>query len=360
MVEDDKGFIYPVIDYKACNKCGLCDKVCAFDENYKGFGDKPCVYAVKNKDDVVRGSSTSGGMFVAISDKILEHGGVVYGAGFNDRLYVCHKRAATKEERDEFKGSKYVQSNMGDNFVQVKKDLKNNLKVLFTGTPCQVSALNSFLKRDYNNLLTVDFICHGVPSNKIWQDFLGVIEKNTSNEVVGVEFRNKDTGWHRPKTKLHLKRECTKKIKGEQSYFQLFLPNYMLMPACHNCKYTNFNRVSDITIADFWGIERTMPEFDDDKGISLVLVNSNKGSTLFETVRGGLEVRESNKQDCFQRNIGSPPPRHRNSDIFWRDYHKRGMRYVMVKYTDYGVVKTFMMKVIRKIKSVLSPYFKQA
>lgn len=358
MVEDENGFRYPKIDYELCTKCGLCDDACAFKENYEAHGDNPAVYAVKNRDEAVRSTSSSGGMFTAISDKILEDGGVVYGAGYRDRLYVYHKRTTTKKERDELKNSKYVQSDIGDSFIRVKQDLEKNLNVLFTGTPCQVVALKSFLRKDYDNLLTVDFVCHGVPSNKLWQDFIGVIEKNTKNNILHVEFRNKEKSWHAPKSKLYFKNKSTKKVKGEQSYFKLFVHNYMLMPACHNCKYANLNRASDLTLGDFWGIEKTMPEFDDDKGISLVLVNSDKGAALFKAIRVRLDVRESSKKNCLQRNLKNPPPRHKNSAKFWKDYQKRGMRYVMVKYTEYGIVKTFFKKVILKLKSVLVSYSK--
>lgn len=354
MVEDEKGFRYPQIDYDLCNKCGLCDDVCAFDENYKNFGDNPAVYAVKNRDEDVRSTSTSGGMFTAISDVILEQGGSVYGAGYKDRLYVCHKRATTKKERDEFKGSKYVQSDTGDCFSQVKQDLEDEKKVLFTGTPCQVVALKSFLRHDYDNLLTVDFVCHGTPSNKLWQDFIDVIENDTKNKVVHVEFRNKERSWRNYKTKLYLKEIRNKRIKGEQSYFRLFLINCMLMPSCHNCKFSNLYRASDITIADFWGIERTMPDFNDDKGISLVLVNSEKGQALFDSIRNSLEVRGSCKQNCLQRNMQGSPPRHKNSNQFWNNYHKKGMRCVMIKYTEYSVVRTFFRKAIRKIGRILN------
>lgn len=350
MSEDEKGFRYPQIDYDRCNKCGLCDAVCAFNDRYKHNGGTPAVYAVKHRDEAVRRSSTSGGMFTAISDKVLDEGGVVYGAGFKDRLVVCHKRAATKEDRDEFKGSKYVQCDTGDIFSQVKKDLDSNVNVLFTGTPCQVTALKSFLRRGYDNLLTVDFVCHGTPSNKLWQDFLDVIEKDTNDKVVFAEFRNKEVSWLRPKTKLHLKAHSVQKLRGEQSYFQLFVNNYMLMPACHNCMYSNFSRASDITLGDFWGIQKTLPEFDDDKGVSLVLVNSSKGTDVFEFIKDGLEVRESCQQNCLQRNLQNSPPKHEKSDEFWEDYQNKGMRFVMIKYTDYSAFRTFIRKAVNKIK----------
>ena len=358
MVEDGKGFFYPKIDYDVCNKCGLCDDICAFDENYKNFGDDPGVYAVKNKDEAVRSTSTSGGMFVAISDKILEDGGAVYGAGYKDRLYVCHKRAETKQQRDEFKGSKYVQSDIGNSFTLVKKDLDNGLKVLFTGTPCQVSALKSFLRRDYDNLITVDFVCHGTPGNKLWQDYLDVIEKDTKNNVVHAEFRNKDAGWHIPRMRLHLKEKRKKRIKGEQSYLPLFYSDYLLMPSCFNCKYTNFNRAGEITIGDFWGIEKTMPDFDDDRGVSLVLVNSQKGRRLFDSTQAGLIVRESNKEGCVFGQLAGPAECSMDIDRFWEEYHRNGMRYVMIKYTQYSVVRTFCKKAIRKIIRIMKSYFK--
>lgn len=356
MVEDEKGFRYPQIDYTLCNKCGLCDEICAFKEDYSGHGDDPAVYAVKNTDQAVRSTSSSGGMFTAISDKILEDGGIIYGAGYKDRLTVCHKRAATKEQRDEFKGSKYVQSDIGSSFIQVKKDLDNGLEVLFTGTPCQVAGLKSFLRKDYDNLLSVDFVCHGVPSNKLWQDFLDVIEKNTKNKVVHAEFRDKDNGWHRPRTKLHLNERCTRKIKGEQSYLQLFYLNCFLMPACYNCKYANFNRVSDITIGDFWGIEKTMPEFDDNKGVSLVLVNSEKGQRLFDSIKDGLELRKSSKENCLQSQLKAPAQKSEMTDKLWEQYGKKTLRSMMTKYTEYGRVRTFIKKVILKLKSMLAFY----
>jgi coenzyme F420-reducing hydrogenase beta subunit len=353
MAKDEKGFAYPAIDYGLCNKCGLCDRICAFKDDYSAYGDNPAIYAVKNKDEDVRKNSTSGGMFAAISDKVLQDGGTVYGAGYTHRLCVCHKRAATKKERDEFMGSKYVQSDIGDSFARVKEDLDANLGVLFTGAPCQVVALKSFLRRDYQKLFTLDLVCHGVPSDKLWQDFLDVIEEDTKDRVVHAEFRNKDAGWHRPMTKLFLERGGIRRIKGEQSFFQLFVVNYMLMPACHNCKFSNFRRSSDITLGDFWGIERTMPDFDDDKGVSLVLVNSERGKTMFKDVACSLDIRQSSKKDCLQRNLQAPPPRHRDSDKFWRDYHKGGMRRVMKRYSDYSDIRTFCRKVVRRLRRML-------
>lgn len=359
MVEDHRGFRYPAVDYNLCNQCGLCDSVCAFKDNYGNHGDSPAVYALKHRDEFARNSSTSGGMFTALSDAVLEDRGVIYGVGYGEKLYVCHKRAVSTQQRDEFRGSKYVQSDTGDCFTQIKQDLDNGLKVLFTGTPCQAAALNSFLKKDYQNLITVDIICHGTPSNKIWREFLDVVEKDTGNKVRHVQFRSKANGWSACKGKIYLEKGAGEKIRGEQSYLQLFYRNYTLMPSCYNCKFTNFKRPSDITLGDFWGLQKSMPEFDDDKGVSLVLVNSARGEALFDRVKKLLDVRESCKEMCQQPHLNVPPEQNKNSDRFWSEYHTKGIRFVMAKYTEYGVVRTVVKKAFMKVKLVVAAYFKK-
>ena len=208
-------------------------------------------------------------MFTAISDYVLENNGIIYGAGFNEDFVVCHQRASTKEERDMLRGSKYVQSDLKDIFGLVKNDLLNNKIVLFTGTPCQLAGLISFLRDvDTSNLYLCDLICHGTPSPKLYADYLKFIQKLCRRPLKMVNFRDKVYGWHN-------KVESYTTDRGKK-FFRYFLELYSrhvaLRPSCHNCTYTNLNRPSDITIADFWGIENFKPEFDDDKGVSLVLI----------------------------------------------------------------------------------------
>jgi len=354
MNEDIKGFKYPKIDHSLCNKCGLCDTICAFNNNYRNHGDNPTVYAVKNKDENIRATSTSGGMFVAISDEIIKNGGVVYGVNYGEKLYVCHQRAETKEQRDQFKGSKYIQSDLGDTFLKVKQDLEDDRMVLFTGTPCQVASLNNFLKKDFENLLTVDIICHGTPSNKIWREYLDIIEKINKIEIIYVNFRDKSIGWHQPKVKIESLNKSKKEIIGEKSFFQLFVKNYILMPACYNCYFANFKRPGDITIGDFWGIERTMSEFDDNKGVSLVMVNSKKGNLFIDKIKDNIEMQISSKENCMHGTLQCASPKNKDTDKLWNDYEKYGLRYIIFKYTDYSNLRTFIKKVINKIKSLLN------
>ncbi len=199
MQPDALGFLYPVVDKSKCIDCGLCEKVCSFNDHYDTSLNlpRPDAYAARHKDMQEIETSRSGAAFIAISDYILNQGGVVYGAGYTDHFRVVHKRATTKEERDEFKGSKYVQSDMGNIFKQVKDDLKNGLIVLFSGTPCQTSGLNSFIgKKLRENLYLVDIVCHGVPGPYIWRDYLAYLEKKQGSKICWVNFRDKqEFGW---------------------------------------------------------------------------------------------------------------------------------------------------------------------
>ncbi len=199
MTPDVMGFLYPVVDMSKCIDCGLCEKVCAFNEHYDTCLNlpEPDAYAARHKDMHEVETSRSGAAFIAISDYVLENGGVVYGAGYTDHFRVVHKRATTKEERDEFKGSKYVQSDMNTVFRQVKNDLKNGLTVLFSGTPCQTAGLNSYVgKRLREHLILVDIVCHGVPGPNLWRDYIAYLEKKQGDKICWVNFRDKQKfGW---------------------------------------------------------------------------------------------------------------------------------------------------------------------
>jgi coenzyme F420-reducing hydrogenase beta subunit len=222
MQPDDLGFMYPVVNMEKCNDCGLCEKVCAFNPYYdkqKNF-EKPIAYAVRHKNMKEIETSRSGAMFIALSDWILKNGGLVYGAGYTDHFRVVHKRAVTKEERDEFKGSKYVQSDMNTVFQQIKVDLRNGLKVLFSGTPCQTSGLrSSLLNTNTDNLYICDIVCHGVPSPRFWRDYLTFIEKKQKDTVIKVDFRDKNRfGWGAHKESFTFTDTYT--YGKENSYYQ--------------------------------------------------------------------------------------------------------------------------------------------
>ena len=336
MQPDVMGFLYPVVDKDKCVDCGLCEKVCAFNEHYDTSLNllQPDAYAARHKDMKEVETSRSGAAFIAISDYILEHGGVVYGTGYTGHFRVVHKRATTKKERDEFKGSKYVQSDLDHVFRQVKKDLQDGLTVMFSGTPCQTAGLNSYIgKRLRDNLYLVDIVCHGVPGPYLWRDYLAYLEKKQGDKICWVNFRDKqEYGWTEHKETFKFVNS-----RGKMSFTYLFYQHIMFRRSCGKCHFANTKRPSDITIADFWGWEKTDPNINkDDKGVSLILINTDKGRRLFEAVRHDMNVIPARLEDCLQPNLQHPSVIHPQRDAFERDYVKHGFAYVAGKYGDMG------------------------
>lgn len=332
--EDEEGFLYPVIDNEKCTNCGLCKRTCPIYHHkdcQPDFNQK--VYAVKHKTESTRLLSSSGGMFTAISDYILEKGGVIYGAGFEEGLKVCHQRASTKPKRNEMRGSKYVQSDIGSIFRMIKKDRKNGKWVLFVGTPCQCAGLQLFLQEeDCSKLILCDIVCHGVPSNRMWQEYRALIRRK-KGVIKYHNFRTKINGWHSMTSRnVFINGKEDYKSILSQVHMNLFLTDLLLRPCCYQCRFCDFQRGSDITIADFWGVERSLPEFDDNKGISLVLINTQKGEELVNQVKDNLVIIESNLANCHQRNLEEPTPRPKNREEFWNDYQAHGYEYIAKKY----------------------------
>lgn len=337
MCPDALGFLYPEVDTAKCTDCGLCAKVCAFNDDYdKSINlSQPLAYAARHKDMNEVSTSRSGAVFIAISDYILENGGVVYGAGYTDHFRVVHKRATTKEERNEFKGSKYVQSDLTGVFRLVKQDLKAGLVVLFSGTPCQTAGLRSYVGR-HNNLFLVDIVCHGVPAPYIWRDYLTYLEKKRGSKLVHVDFREKHiSGWLAHKEAFKYAPEGSLEIRGNYTF--LFYKHIMFRHSCGACKYTNLQRPSDITIADFWGWQKTDPTINaDDKGLSLVLCNTLKGTHMFDTINACMTVIPAKIEDCMQPNLQHPSVIHSQRMDFERDYVRKGFVYVMNMYGNLG------------------------
>lgn len=354
MKPDSLGFLYPVVDESKCVECGLCEKVCAFNDHYDCtlVLQQPKAYAARHKniDEVLK--SQSGAAFVAISDYILELGGVVYGAGYKDHFRVAHKRATTKKERDEFRGSKYVQSDLTGVFCLVKKDLIDGSIVLFSGTPCQTAALNSYIGKNLRkNLVLVDIICHGVPAPYIWRDYLSYIERKVCNALCSVNFRDKKYGWasHIESFKFKNGREERKEI-----YSTLFNKNIVLRQSCGNCHYSNLKRPSDITIADFWGGVASVPDFFvDNKGCSLMLVNTEKGQEILNAIQNKMDTKKVPLENCMQPNLQYPTILHPKRDMFEKDYEKFGFEKTLRKYGYLGW-RQVLCELKRKYRKYLS------
>lgn len=331
MIEDEEGFKYPKIDKEKCINCGACYKICPNVKKDETNTIKEA-YGVKHKNENERITSRSGGVFIALSDYVLKQGGIIYGAELKEDFTVIHSRAENKKQRDKFKGSKYIQSDMKDIIKKVQQDLKENRKVLFSGTPCQVAAVKSCVsKKDQENLYTCDLICHGVPSNKIFREFLKYIEKISGKTIKNFNFRDKRFGWesHYETAIFDDNTEMT-----TQYFRNLFYGHNILRPSCYECNYANIHRPADITIADFWGIENVAPEFMDEKGVSLVIINNDKGKEWFEEVKDNLHTIYCSVEDCvkYTYTLNQPTPVAETRDEFWQDYNNKDFNYIIEKY----------------------------
>lgn len=357
MEPDALGFLYPKVNMDKCVDCHLCEKVCAFNDHYDTSANLPApdVYGARHKDPNQVATSRSGAAFIAISDWILDHDGVVYGAGYTDHFRVVHKRATTKEERDEFKGSKYVQSDMDHIFRQVKQDLKDGRIVLFSGTPCQTSGLNSYIgKRLRENLYLVDIVCHGTPGPYLWRDYLKFLEEKIGSTITWVNFRDKQKyGW----AAHHETFKFAGGGRSKMSFTFLFYKHIMFRKSCAKCHFANTRRPSDITIADFWGWEKTNPKANlDDKGLSLILCNTEKGRKLFDAIKGDLNYFPAKLDDVLQPNMIHPSVPEPKRDQFEKDYARKGFKYVYYKYGGDGwryKSKKLLQRVKSKIKRII-------
>lgn len=359
MQPDTLGFLYPVVNRDKCVNCGLCEKVCAFKDNYDTSMNlsQTVAYAARHNDQAEVETSRSGAAFIAVSDYILENNGVVYGVGYVDHFRVVHKRATTKLQRDEFKGSKYVQSDLTDIFRQVKLDLCEGRIVLFSGTPCQTAGLSSYLGSHLReNLFLIDVVCHGVPGPYVWRDYIAYLEETNKDVVTYVNFRDKSKyGWASHYETFKFSKEEEK--KEYSIYSNLFNKCISFRYSCGVCKYTNLNRPSDITLADFWGWEKTDPNINlDNKGISLVLCNTEKGVTLFNNVKERMTVQPVELSKCMQPNLKHPSAVHPSRKIFEEAYERKGFEYVIKKYGNYSYryrIKCFIKKFLLAIRRLL-------
>lgn len=340
--EDKEGFLYPIVDKNTCIDCGLCEKVCPII-NPNEPREPLKVYAAKHKDDEIRMKSSSGGIFTLLAEQIIDEEGVVFGARFDECWEVMHDYTETKEGLAVFRGSKYVQSRIGNTYQQAENFLKQGRKVMFTGTPCQIAGLKHFLRKEYENLLAVDFVCHGVPSPKVWRMYLDEtlarqgIGKNTvlshaklrQKFIRSVEFRSKSTGWKKYSFALTLTKATAdgegnsvllSSVFYKNEFYLAFLRNYILRPSCYKCSVKAGKSGADITIGDYWGIDNINPQFDDDKGCGLIIIFNHKNymdsimyCDLYET--GIKPVVKSNP--CMFTPVNIPI----NYNFFWSKWH---------------------------------------
>lgn len=354
MEYDEEGFLYPVVNKEKCINCGLCEKVCPILNKKE---EKICnqkAYVINNKNDEIRKESTSGGAFTAIAKYIIKNGGVVYGATFNDNWEVVHKKAEREQDLKQFRGSKYVQSNLDHIFSEIKKQLDEDRWVCFSGTPCQIEGISNFLKKDYDKLVLVDVVCRAVPSPGFLKKYLKYIKENklNGNEINQVLFRDKSKYGYRYST-MTIKTEKDTYRAGVETdpYLRAFFENYSDRPSCYECKFRKKCRNSDFTIWDCFNIEDFNKEMDDNKGTTRMLIHSDKGKKIFENLKEDfyyIEVSpEQLTKDVREMKYSVKP--NINREDFFCDMNVMDTEEVIKKYFP----DTIKVKIERKARKIL-------
>lgn len=342
MQADNEGFLYPIVDKDACNNCGLCEKVCPVIHQ-----DSPraplAQYIAINRDEVIRLKSSSGGIFTLLAEAVIRDGGVVFGARFDENWNVVHTWTETLDGLDAFRGSKYVQSHVGDSYREARDFLKQGRKVLFSGTPCQIAGLRHYLRKEYDNLFTVDIVCHGVPSPRVWRRYLDEFRStlrsgydveegrasSAANEypiITGISFRDKTNGWKKFSFRLRYRPSAMEEERDflqpftENPYMQGFLVNIDLRPSCHACSAKSGKSGSDITIADAWGVNQFAPEHDDDKGACYVLEHTEKGRCFLQQLQFERLPIGRDKVKSYISLYSSSVKSHPKRQLFFREF----------------------------------------
>lgn len=307
MASDENGFLCPVIDADQCVSCGLCEKVCPVVNPLKVAVNMPKAYAAYSTDEAVRMQSSSGGVFTEIAKAVLADSGAVYGAAYNEQFEVVHICAESENDLARLRGAKYAQSDLRGVFANVKTKLEQGRRVLFSGTPCQAGGLKAYLRRDYDNLITVDFVCHSVPSPMAWREYVRyrAAKDSGGNLPEIINLRSKQTGWsHYQYSNLftYADGHAHADKSSESLYMKLFVGGYINRESCAYCQFKGYRRISDLTIGDFWGIWDIAPEMDDDKGTSVVLVQTRRGAALLERIADQLILKPVTMEEASRQN----------------------------------------------------------
>lgn len=337
MVEDKAGFWYPQIDPAACVKCNLCEKACPVLSPLENRRTKEDVaaYALIHRDEDVRRRSSSGGAFSALASAVLRQGGVVFGAAFDENFDVRHIAVTEEKELGRLRGSKYVQSRIGDCYAQAKQYLDAGRLVYFSGTACQTSGLRGFLGKDYPNLLTQDLICHGVPSPMVWRKYVQLREHLARAKTESVFFRDKAHGWKN----WHLRMSFADGSSYELSQFKhpyiiAYLRGICSRLCCYDCAFKDRYRLADFTLADLWGVDGLIPEINDDKGVSLLLVNSGKAAAFLEKISASVRLYPLDFDAAVKENgaLVESETRNPQREAFLREMRRRPFDVVAGKY----------------------------
>ena len=356
MQMDNNGFYYPAFDAQKCVHCGRCQKVCPTQINLVGQKGNPTIYAAKCNDAQTLFESSSGGVFSILAQWIIEKGGAVYGAEFDEEFHVVHKRETTMEGVAKFRTSKYVESDVFALIPSIMKDLQEGRFVLASGTPCQISSVCRFLDEkgvDRKLLYTCDVVCHGVPSRKVWADYLSILRTKyiqPTDRVVHINMRSKKMHWKKQVLDVQLEKGNIDEVISGFSYNRLYLSTLLHRPSCFDCRYTSFQRVSDFSLCDFWNVDAVKMDVPADGGLNVVLLNTPKAKECFEWLKPSLTCQEIDQKQAWQPHLEYSTKKSAKQEEFWAEYHAaQDKEPVMRKYME----GTALVKLIHAIQPTL-------
>lgn len=360
MLSDNEGFYYPTIDVDSCIDCDLCEKVCPVINRFEPNTIEPECYACRHKNQDIVNKSSSGGIFTSLAEYVISQGGVVFGARFTEDWMVVHDYAEDLEGLIKFRGSKYIHSVMNNSYQQAESFLKADRLVLFTGTPCQIAGLNHFLRKMYHNLISVDLICHSISSPLVWRRYLDHILLKHNKKAIGfITFKDKSEGWKRYGLKI-VDDGGTILMRGAHQnnlYMRGFLSNLYTKPSCSQCPARNYTSGSDITIGDCWGLDQYHPQNDDDKGMSVALLLTDKGKNIFEAIQYNMDSFLIPYDEVEAEGLHSPLTKstkfHKNRPLFFMDLNKYSLSLLFFRYLQIDEFANMMKNRLKKIVKYL-------
>lgn len=344
-VINKEGFNYPVINNQICTKCNICEKVCPVLNENANYSTK-YTYAIKPKNYSFSSHSSSGSAFFYLAKTVIDEGGIVYGAAFDKHLYLQHCRVDNLSELHKLCGSKYIQSDCTNIYNLVKSDLKSNNTVLFVGTPCQVSGLKLFLRKDYCNLITIDLICHGVPSPGLFKQYISYCKKRRGKTVSNFLFRDNRGIWDSNFKSTLLFNDGTEEHNSMLTnlWNRIFFSELFSRKSCGECKFSKLERIGDITLGDFWGIAEKQPSFYDNRGVSLLRINTNTGNKLFQMIKENIYVVEEDTSESYHPNLYHPTRFNKLRSEAMNDFNNYGFSYIAKKYFNYTILLDFKVR----------------
>lgn len=350
MRSDVDGFAFPVITTDLCIECKLCNKVCAFQNVPVSDNEPIASYVAINKDRNILSASASGGIFGALTSIVFEKNGVVFGCAYNDNMELEHICVDNQSDMKKIQGSKYIQSNVATTYTEAKEYLKSGRYVLFTGTPCQITGLKSYLGKDYKNLLTADIICHGLPSADFFHGYIKYLEEKFRGKLIDIKFRDKSHGWGLMGKVIYEKdgKVQEKVLTPFTSYYYgYFLKGDIYRESCYECKYACGNREGDFTMGDYWGIEKAHPEIDTKNGVSVLLVNSEKGMKLIDELTKYLDLTISTLVQAREQNgqLNKPTAKSYKRESILKTWREGGYQAVADEYYKLNKKQIWLFKI---------------